>query len=96
MQKEFLQHTFSVVKKIKKDSKTQSFSDFDFTDCKCQVILISMYSNLIYHYKGLEDLPNIFESMMQYVNMCLDSKNEVEVVNILAEAMELLEVKDFE
>ncbi|CAH0554598.1 unnamed protein product [Brassicogethes aeneus] len=71
--------------------RTNSFSDFDFTDCKCLSILMSMYCEMLRHCKGIENVEKIFEVSIDYSYVCMESKNDVEAENSLKLALELLE-----
>ncbi|KAL0100538.1 hypothetical protein PUN28_019688 [Cardiocondyla obscurior] len=68
---------FNIFRKIKKPIKT--FSDVDFANCQCHLILITVYAQMLEHCLGIE-----------YVEVCLATNNVPQALRLLDDAKSLL------
>ncbi|KAL3288007.1 hypothetical protein HHI36_002459 [Cryptolaemus montrouzieri] len=59
------------------------FSNYNFSQCECEIIMCSVYKQMVEHFKGLELYPAMLECIIKYAEMGLILKNYEKVVSLL-------------
>ncbi|KAL0101169.1 hypothetical protein PUN28_018787 [Cardiocondyla obscurior] len=78
----------NIFRKIKKPIKT--FSDVDFTNCQCHLILITVYAQMLEHCLGIGKQDVILTVILEYVEVCLATNNVPQALRLLDDAKSLL------
>lgn len=85
---------FAIIRKLKNSfSLTRTFSNENFTDCCCNLILSTTYAQLIEHCKGAGDLSKVIDSMLEYAQVCIQLSNLPLAISTLEESLEVLREK---
>ncbi|KAH1007105.1 hypothetical protein HUJ04_004381 [Dendroctonus ponderosae] len=83
---------FRTIKKYKNDYNiTKAFSDADFSQCTCQLILTTMYTQMIEHCSGAGLVEKMMNAMIDFCYVCIESQNVPQTLKILDEALDLLD-----
>ncbi|KAG5893844.1 hypothetical protein JTB14_002570 [Gonioctena quinquepunctata] len=83
---------FTTIRKLKDNYHLiRTFSNTDYTQCTCPLVLSSMYFQLIEHCKGAGLVEKIMNAIIEYSYVCIENKNIPQTIKVLEEAMVLLE-----
>ncbi|XP_050306071.1 adenylate cyclase type 10-like isoform X2 [Anthonomus grandis grandis] len=82
----------NTINKYKNDYNiTKTFSDADFSQCTCLLILTAMYTQMIEHCSGAGLVEKMMNAMIEFCYVCIESQNVPQTFKILDEALDLLE-----
>ncbi|XP_076268027.1 adenylate cyclase type 10-like [Rhynchophorus ferrugineus] len=80
------------IKKYQNDFNiTRTFSDTDYSQCTCPLILTTMYVQMIEHCSGAGLIEKMMSAMIDFCYVCIESDNVPQALKILYEALSLLE-----
>ena len=77
-------------------SLTRAFSQEDFSNCDCNLILSTVYGQLIEHCKGAGDLNMLIQAMLAYAYVCIALSNIPLAMTTLDESLDALRLKCLE
>ncbi|XP_043285633.1 adenylate cyclase type 10-like [Venturia canescens] len=69
---------------------TRTFSNFDFTNCQCTVILNTVYSQMLDHYRRIQRKDKTLTAILEYVEILLIASNVPQARKLLNEAQQIL------
>ncbi|KAL1513756.1 hypothetical protein ABEB36_003124 [Hypothenemus hampei] len=82
---------FKTINRYKNDYIiTKTFSDTDYSQCTCLLILNTMYSQMIEHCSGAGLVGKMMNAMIDFCYVCIESQNVPQALKILEEALDLL------
>ncbi|KAK9892307.1 hypothetical protein WA026_019111 [Henosepilachna vigintioctopunctata] len=70
-------------KSVNKCDKYPSFSKYDFSNCECEMILCSVYKQMVEHLRALEEYTDMLKSLIRSCEICLMLK-KYEAVHLLS------------
>ncbi|CAK1552980.1 unnamed protein product [Leptosia nina] len=73
---------------IRKDTKIPSFSSVELNACECMSILLTAYSQAISHCRWAGDPEKLFDTYMEYADLCVLNANIPQAIHLLAEVEE--------
>ncbi|CAH1124472.1 unnamed protein product [Ceutorhynchus assimilis] len=83
---------FRTINKYKDDYNiTKTFSDADYSQCTCLLILNTMYTQMIEHCSGAGLVEKLMGAMIDFCYICIESQNVIQTLKILEEALDLLD-----
>ncbi|XP_030764009.1 adenylate cyclase type 10-like isoform X2 [Sitophilus oryzae] len=81
-----------MIQKYKNDFNiTRTFSDTDYSQCTCPLILTTMYVQMIEHCSGAGLVEKMLNAMIDFCYVCIESDNVPQALKILYEAIALVE-----
>lgn len=78
----------NIFQKVRQPSKT--FSNVDFADCQCQLILTTIYAQMLEHCQGIGKHDMILTAILEFVEICLMNNNIPQAQRLLSDAEVLL------
>ncbi|XP_011690793.1 PREDICTED: adenylate cyclase type 10-like [Wasmannia auropunctata] len=79
----------NLFQKVRKPTKT--FSNVDFANCQCHLILTTVYAQMLEHCQGIGKQDIILTAILEFVDICLASNNVPEAHRLLSDAEALLQ-----
>ncbi|XP_029155514.1 adenylate cyclase type 10-like [Nylanderia fulva] len=79
----------NIFRKIRKPLKT--FSNVDFANCQCHLILITVYSQMLDHCQGIGKPDMILMAILEFVEVCLAENNIPQARRLLNDAEVVLQ-----
>ncbi|XP_066584846.1 adenylate cyclase type 10-like [Prorops nasuta] len=90
VESENLQETcFSFFRKRER-KETNAFLNVDFTNCTCDLILTSTYTQMLEHCRGLGRKDLVLTAILEFVQVCFSNSNLPQVAKLLEDAEVLL------
>ncbi|KAL2712439.1 adenylate cyclase type 10-like, partial [Vespula squamosa] len=80
----------NILKKSKK-RLTRTFSNIDFTNCECNLILLTVYTQMIEHCRGIGNNNKTLIALLEFAEICIENQNVPEARKLLEEAETILE-----
>lgn len=74
---------------------TRSFTSYDFKDCECSLILMSMYTQVLDHCLGAEMYEILMDVYIEFATACIAVGNQTQAIHLLTKAKNLLIEKKF-
>ncbi|XP_011879972.1 PREDICTED: adenylate cyclase type 10-like [Vollenhovia emeryi] len=78
----------NIFRSVRKSTKT--FSNVDFANCQCHLILITVYAQILEHCQGIGKQDMIVTAILEFVEICLASNNVPQARRLLSDAEALL------
>nr|XP_012215653.1 PREDICTED: uncharacterized protein LOC105668056 [Linepithema humile] len=78
-----------IFRKVKKLIKT--FSNVDFANCQCHLILTTVYTQILEHCRGIGKQDIILTAILEFVEVCLAGSNIPQARRLLSDAEDLLQ-----
>lgn len=69
----------------------ETFPSFDFNNCECSLILMSMYGEMLDHCKGAEMHDIIMDVYVEFAVVCISSGNLIQAMALLTRAAKALD-----
>ncbi|XP_071646995.1 adenylate cyclase type 10 [Temnothorax longispinosus] len=79
----------NIFQKVRKPTKT--FSNVDFANCQCHLILTTVYAQMLEHCLGIGKQDMILTAILEFVEICLASNNVPQARRLLSDAEALLQ-----
>lgn len=70
---------------------TLTFSDLDFSNCLCDLILMTTYTQMLDHCRGIGKLDIILTALLEFAEICIVSFNIPQARKLLKESEDVLE-----
>ncbi|KOC60399.1 Adenylate cyclase type 10 [Habropoda laboriosa] len=70
---------------------TVTFSDTDFSDCQCELILMTVYTQILEHCRGIGKTEMTLTAILEFAEICLMTYNIPQARKLLAESETILE-----
>lgn len=70
---------------------TLTFSDLDFSNCLCDLILMTTYTQMLEHCRGIGKLDVILTALLEFAEICIISFNIPQARKLLKESENVLE-----
>ncbi|XP_033176159.1 adenylate cyclase type 10 [Bombus impatiens] len=74
---------------------TVTFSDVDFSNCLCELILMTVYTQILDHCRGIGNIEKTLTALLEFAEICLMNCNIPQARKLLSES-EIVLVKLFE
>nr|XP_012152584.1 PREDICTED: LOW QUALITY PROTEIN: adenylate cyclase type 10-like [Megachile rotundata] len=87
-QKPFLS-CLNIFRRVEK-KPTVTFSDVDFTDCQCHLILMTVYTQILEHCRGIGNTEMTLTAILEFVEICLVNYNIPQARKLLTEGETVL------
>lgn len=75
---------------------TRTFSSYDFRNCECSLILMTMYSQVLDHCIGAEMYDILIDVYIEFATTCLATGNQTQAIDLLHKAKTVLKEKNFQ
>ncbi|XP_058797056.1 adenylate cyclase type 10-like [Phymastichus coffea] len=72
-------------------SPTRTFSDLDFADCQCNLHLLTAYTHILEHCRGIGDKSLLLVTVLEFTQVCLSTLNIPQATELLAEGDALID-----
>ncbi|XP_036143704.1 adenylate cyclase type 10 [Monomorium pharaonis] len=82
-------NVFNIFRKVRRPTKT--FSNVDFANCQCHLILTTVYAQMLEHCQGIGKSDMILTAILEFVEVCLASNNVPQARRLLSDAEVLLQ-----
>ncbi|KAG5334640.1 ADCYA cyclase, partial [Acromyrmex charruanus] len=79
----------NIFPKVRKPTKT--FSNVDFTNCQCHLILMTIYTQMLDHCQGIGKQDIILTAILEFVEICLANNNVPQARKLLSDAETLIQ-----
>ncbi|KAM0731371.1 Adenylate cyclase type 10 [Formica fusca] len=89
MQQERTPICLNIFRKVRKPIKT--FSNVDFANCQCHLILITVYAQMLDHCQGIGKPDMILMAILEFVEVCLADNNVPQARRLLNDAEVVLQ-----
>ncbi|XP_014207878.1 adenylate cyclase type 10-like [Copidosoma floridanum] len=73
-------------------SPTRVFSQVDFTNCQCNLILLTVYTHVMEHCRGIGIKPLLLVAILEFVEVCISTLNIPQATKLLHEADKLIDL----
>ncbi|XP_018049383.1 PREDICTED: adenylate cyclase type 10-like [Atta colombica] len=80
---------FNIFQKVRKLTKT--FSNVDFANCQCHLILMTIYAQMLEHCQGIGKQDIILTAILEFVEICLANNNVPQARRLLSDAETLIQ-----
>ncbi|KAF7398544.1 hypothetical protein HZH66_006441 [Vespula vulgaris] len=80
----------NILKKSKK-KLTRTFSNIDFTNCECNLILLTVYTQMVEHCREIGNNNKTLIAILEFAEICIENQNVPEARKLLDEAETILE-----
>ncbi|XP_076659700.1 adenylate cyclase type 10 [Halictus rubicundus] len=71
-------------------SPTVTFSDTDFSGCQCDLILMTVYTQMLDHCRGIGKIEMTMTAILEFAEICLVNSNIPQARKLLVESEEIL------
>ncbi|XP_055642241.1 adenylate cyclase type 10-like [Toxorhynchites rutilus septentrionalis] len=68
--------------------RIMSYQEFDFTNCRCHMILYSMYAEIVFHSQGAGMTEKHIEAQIEWANCCIKITNIPKAIQMLESVLE--------
>ncbi|KAJ8667553.1 hypothetical protein QAD02_009216 [Eretmocerus hayati] len=72
-------------------SPTRTFSDVDFTNCECNLILLTAYTHVMAHCRGIGIKELLLVAILEFVEVLISTYNIPQATKLLAEGDDLVD-----
>ncbi|XP_018341276.1 PREDICTED: adenylate cyclase type 10-like, partial [Trachymyrmex septentrionalis] len=79
----------NIFQKVRKLTKT--FSNVDFSNCQCHLILMTIYAQMLEHCQGIGKQDIILTAILEFVEICLANNNVPQARRLLSNAEILIQ-----
>ncbi|KYN02894.1 Adenylate cyclase type 10 [Cyphomyrmex costatus] len=79
----------NIFQKVRKPTKT--FSNVDFANCQCHLILMTVYAQILEHCQGIGKQDVILTAILEFTEICLASNNVPQARRLLSDAETLVQ-----
>nr|KAF7425239.1 hypothetical protein H0235_007677 [Vespula pensylvanica] len=80
----------SILKRSKK-KLTRTFSNIDFTNCECNLILLTVYTQMVEHCREIGNNNKTLIAILEFAEICIENQNVPEARKLLDEAETILQ-----
>ncbi|KAF7401323.1 hypothetical protein HZH68_007143 [Vespula germanica] len=80
----------NILKKSKK-KLTRTFSNIDFTNCECNLILLTVYTQIVEHCREIGNNNKTLIAILEFAEICIENQNVPEARKLLDEAESILQ-----
>ncbi|KAK2576827.1 hypothetical protein KPH14_005461 [Odynerus spinipes] len=70
---------------------TRTFSNIDFTNCQCNLILITVYTQMVEHCRGIGKDKTTLAAILEFTEICIENQNIPQARKLLSEAETILQ-----
>ncbi|XP_011066002.1 PREDICTED: adenylate cyclase type 10-like, partial [Acromyrmex echinatior] len=79
----------NIFQKVRRPTKT--FSNVDFSNCQCHLILMTIYAQMLEHCQGIGKQDIILTAILEFVEICLANNNVPQARRLLSDAETLIQ-----
>ncbi|KAI4504143.1 hypothetical protein M0802_000614 [Mischocyttarus mexicanus] len=70
---------------------TRTFSNLDFTNCQCNLILLTVYTQMVEHCRGIGRNDKTLIAILEFAEICIENQNVPQARKLLDEAETILQ-----